>query len=107
MPFPFRLLQELLTPVECLMPFPFRLLQELLTPVECLMPVDVVGRNYEGRHIVGELEMGIVVAKKLFLDTRLTKVLVDLMTQVLQVRTGVGEPMMGTTILFDLSYAFK
>lgn len=63
----------------------FRVLQELMTPVECLMPVEIMGRNYEGRHIVHELESAIVMTKKLFLDTRVTKALIDLMSTVLQV----------------------
>nr|AYE56134.1 timeless protein [Penaeus vannamei] len=61
-----------------------KVLQELMTPVECLMPVEIMGRNYEGRHIVHELESAIVMTKKLFLDTRVTKALIDLMSTVLQ-----------------------
>ncbi|XP_042876538.1 protein timeless-like isoform X2 [Penaeus japonicus] len=61
-----------------------KVLQELMTPVECLMPVEIMGRNYEGRHIVHELESAIVMTKKLFLDTRVTKALIDLMSSVLQ-----------------------
>ncbi|XP_063600938.1 protein timeless-like [Penaeus indicus] len=61
-----------------------KVLQELMTPVECLMPVEIMGRNYEGRHIVHELESSIVMTKKLFLDTRVTKALIDLMSTVLQ-----------------------
>ncbi|KAG0723966.1 Protein timeless [Chionoecetes opilio] len=61
-----------------------RVLQELMTPVECLMPTDTMGQNPEGRRIIYELESAIVSAKKLFLDTQVTKAIVDLMASVLQ-----------------------
>ncbi|XP_071541193.1 protein timeless isoform X2 [Panulirus ornatus] len=61
-----------------------KVLQELMTPVECLMPAEVMRRNHEGQRIIHELESSIVMAKKLFLDTRVTKSIIDLMSSVLQ-----------------------
>lgn len=62
-----------------------RVLQELMTPVECLMPAETMSQNHEGKRIIYELETAIVNAKKLFLDTQVTKAIVDLMSSVLQV----------------------
>lgn len=64
---------------------PFRVLQELMTPVECLMPAETMSQNHEGKRIIYELETAIVNAKKLFLDTQVTKAIVDLMSSILQV----------------------
>lgn len=61
-----------------------RVLQELMTPVECLMPTETMSQNHEGKRIIYELESAIVNSKKLFLDTQVTKALVDLMSSVLQ-----------------------
>ncbi|XP_042227111.1 protein timeless-like isoform X2 [Homarus americanus] len=61
-----------------------KVLQELMTPVECLMPAEIMSRNNEGHRIIHELESSIVSAKKLFLDTRVTKSIIDLMSSVLQ-----------------------
>ena len=56
-----------------------------MTPVECLMPTETMSQNHEGKRIIYELETAIVNAKKLFLDTQVTKAIVDLMSSVLQV----------------------
>ena len=69
----------------------FRVLQELMTPVECLMPTDTMGQNHEGKRIIYELESAIVNAKKLFLDVQVTKAIVDLMSSLLQVCNFVRE----------------
>lgn len=61
-----------------------KVLQELMTPVECLMPMETMSQNHEGKRIIYELETAIVNAKKLFLDTQVTKAIVDLMSSVLQ-----------------------
>ncbi|CAL4125074.1 unnamed protein product, partial [Meganyctiphanes norvegica] len=61
-----------------------KVLQELMTPVECLIPVETMGRNCEGRRIIHELESSILLHKKMFLDTRVTKAIVDLMGSILQ-----------------------
>ncbi|XP_063887933.1 protein timeless-like isoform X5 [Scylla paramamosain] len=61
-----------------------KVLQELMTPVECLMPTETMSQNHEGKRIIYELETAIVNAKKLFLDTQVTKAIVDLMSSVLQ-----------------------
>lgn len=62
-----------------------RALQELMMPVECLMPAEIMSQNNEGQRIIYELESVLVNAKKLFLDTRVTKSIIDLMSLALQV----------------------
>nr|XP_045617792.1 protein timeless-like [Procambarus clarkii] len=59
-------------------------LQELMTPVECLMPSEIKSCSNEGHLIIYELESSIVMAKKLFLDTQVTKSIIDVMSSVLQ-----------------------
>lgn len=49
------------------------------------MPAETMSQNHEGKRIIYELETAIVNAKKLFLDTQVTKAIVDLMSSVLQV----------------------
>ena len=49
------------------------------------MPTETMSQNHEGKRIIYELETAIVNAKKLFLDTQVTKAIVDLMSSVLQV----------------------
>nr|ANW48379.1 timeless [Euphausia superba] len=61
-----------------------KVLQELMTPVECLIPMETMSRNCEGRRIIQELESSIMLHKKMFLDTRVTKAIVDLMGSTLQ-----------------------
>lgn len=65
-----------------------KVLQELMTPVECLMPVHIMGRSVEGCRIINELDRSIANAKKLFLDTKITKALVDLMSTFFQDTKG-------------------
>ncbi|XP_076038952.1 timeless [Oratosquilla oratoria] len=61
-----------------------KVLQELMTPVECLMPIEIMSRNCEGQRIIHELEAAIHSTKKLFLDTRVTKALIDFMNSILK-----------------------
>ena len=49
------------------------------------MPVHVMGKNCEDRRIIQELEMSIITSKKLFVDTRITKALIDFMNDIMQV----------------------
>ncbi|XP_050729606.1 protein timeless-like isoform X3 [Eriocheir sinensis] len=72
-----------------LMEATIKVLQELMTPVECLMPAETMSQNHEGKRIIYELETAIVNAKKLFLDTQVTKAIVDLMSSVLQQESKV------------------
>lgn len=73
-------------PSHAFFPFLFaRALQELMMPVECLMPAEIMSQNHEGQRIIYELESVLVNTKKLFLDTRVTKSIIDLMSSALQV----------------------
>nr|AGV28716.1 timeless [Eurydice pulchra] len=67
-----------------------KVLQELMTPVECLMPVQTMSQSGEGQRIVLELEKAISSAKALFLDTRVTKALVDYIDSILQQPKTMG-----------------
>ncbi|KAK4296400.1 hypothetical protein Pmani_031102 [Petrolisthes manimaculis] len=67
-----------------LMEVTVKALQELMMPVECLMPAEIMNQNNEGQRIIYELESCLVNTKKLFLDTRVTKSIIDLMSSVLQ-----------------------
>ncbi|XP_066947937.1 protein timeless isoform X5 [Macrobrachium rosenbergii] len=61
-----------------------KVLQELMTPVECLIPINIMGRNTEGYRIISELDNSISTAKEAFMDGKSTKALVDLMNTILQ-----------------------
>ena len=60
-------------------------MQELLTPIECLMPSRMTKRDYESQRVVHELQKAVSLAKKSFLDVRATKAILDIITNILQV----------------------